>query len=590
MRSTRTKIERTALVLLLAVGTACSAKLKPPIGHDRDIPPVHGGVLHTAFFTDVRSLDAATAFDTGSAAIEQLIYDTLVSYDEKGKLIPQLAQTIDVSPDGKRYTFTLHRGVLMQDGNELKASDVKRSIERALDPNTPCPVPSFYDRILGYKAFHDGKAKDLTGVQVEGDYVVSIRLSEPDATFLPKMALPIVAPVCRSAGRTWDRDFSTHACGAGPFRLVHFEGGQVIRLKRFQGYWQKGLPYLDGIVWYLGMQPYTQRFKFEDGAIDYMREFDAADLALYRSDPAWRGHGAWGPGLSTNGTFLNTEMEPFNNVHVRRAVAFATNRAEVCTIRPGVMRPQYKMVPDEIIPDTPGYPGQHFNYQRALEEMRLAGYPYDPKTGKGGYPKVIPYLAILNGLAQQAAEIFQQQLARIGLRIEIEIVGYPTFLAKTEREKTVPMGFVGWNADFPDPSDFFDPILSSSAIQPEDSQNAAFFSNKELDRLLVKAHRSTDHAARLAMYRRAEQIVADQAPWVVAYSYRYFELWQPYVHGYTPHPVMSQYVRNMWFDVAEKKRALADYGPCWLPGAHQGCAPARGGARTTLALAEERSR
>ncbi len=583
MRSTRTRIERALCAGLAALATAaCGGEgVKPPIGRARDIPPQHGGTLHTAFFVDIRTLDAATAFDTGSSTIEQLIYDTLVSYDKKGHLVPQLAESVDTSPDGKHYTFTLRRGVVMQDGNELKASDVKRSIERALDKDTPCPVPSFYDRIAGYKAFHNGKAEHLAGIRVTGDYTVVFDLSEPDATFMPKMALPVTAPLCRTAGRKYHRDFKP--CGAGPFKLVRFEHSQVIELERNQGYWQKGKPYLDRIVWYLSMQTYTQRFKFEDGKLDYMREFGLADGMLYRAAKSWKGMGEWEPSMGTNGTFMNCQMKPFDNVHMRRAVAFAINRKQISSIRPGQVRPQYKVVPNAIIPDPPGYPGQHYDYQRALEEMRLAGYPYDPETGKGGYPQTIQYLAILNSYAQEAAEIMQQQLARIGIKIEIQIVGYPTFLAKTGRAHTVQMGYVGWNADYPDASDFFEPILSTTAIQPEDSQNSAFFSNKELDQLLVKARDSRDKQARLGMYRRAEQIVADQAPWATAYSYRYFELWQPYVHGYRPHPILQQYVREMWLDTAEKKHALADNCLSPIPALDRLCR--RGRRRSTIALA-----
>ena len=583
MRSTRTRIERALSVVVAALATAACGKgsVRPPIGHARDIPPQHGGTFRTAFFVDVRSLDAATAFDTGSSALELLIYDTLMSYDKKGHLVPQLAESVDMSPDGKHYTFTLHRGVVMQDGNELKASDVKRSIERALDPDTPCPVPSFYDRIVGYKAFHNGKAKQLAGIRVTGDYTVVFDLSQPDATFLPKLALPVTAPVCRTAGRKYHRDFKP--CGAGRFKLVRFEHGQVVELARNQGYWQAGKPYLDRIVWYLSMQNYTQRFKFEDGHLDYMREFGEADGMLYRSAKSWQGMGAWEPSMLTAGIFMNCQMKPFDNVHMRRAVAYAINRKQIAAIRPGQVQPQYKVVPNVIVPDSPGYPGQHYNYQRALEEMRLAGYPYDPKTGKGGYPHTIGYIAVINALSSESAQIYQQQLARIGIKIEIQVVGYPTYLAKAGRQHTVRMGVVGWNADYPDPSDFFEPILSTDAIQPENSQNTAFFSDKELDQLLVKARDSQDHAARLRMYRHAEQIVADKAPWATVYSYRYWELWQPYVHGYRPNPILQQDVRDVWLDTLEKKRALADNCMSPIPALDRLCR--RGRHRTTLAMA-----
>jgi len=554
--------------------TGCKSGVAPPIGQDRDVPPQRGGVLRTAFFTDVRSLDAATAFDTAASAIESLVYDELVSYDEHGKIVPQLAERIEVSPDGKHYTFPLRRGVLLQDGTELTAADVKRSIERALHPKTPCPVPSYYERLVGYAAFHDGKAPELTGVTVDGDYQVSFHLTEPDATFLHILALPVAAPLCKNAGKTWERTFSNHPCGAGPFKVKRYENGQVIELVRHEGYWQKDRPYLDGIVWYLSMQTFTQRFKFERGEIDYIRELGEADSLLYRTSPAWRGRGAWEPSLTTNGSFMNTEMPPFDNRHFRRAVSFAIDRKQVASIKPGHVRPVTKVVPEVLIPSEPGYPGQRYDYAQALEEMRLAGYPYDPKTGSGGYPDEIPYLAMIDSYASTAAQIYQQQLAKIGVRIRIQLVGWPTFLAKTSRRKTVEFGFVGWHADFPDPSTFFEPILSTKSIQDEESQNSAFFSNEEFDELLDRARRSTDHVERLRLYRRAEEIVAEEAPWATAYSYSYFELTQPYVKGYRPHPVLSQYVRNTWFDLEQSKRVTL--GERLMP---------KRRARTTLALA-----
>lgn len=554
MRSIRTKTERALLLGAFVAAAGCRSGVAPPIGEDRDVPPQRGGVLRTAFFTDVRSLDAATAFDTAASAIEQLIYDRLVSYDRDGKLVPELAERIEVSPDGKRYTFPLRRGVLFHDGTELTARDVKRSLERALHPKTPCPVPSYYERLVGYADYHDGKAPELTGVRVEGDYLISFELTEPDATFLHIIALPVAAPLCKSAGTTWDRTFSSQPCGAGPFKVERFENGQIIKLVRHDGYWQKGKPYLDGIEWYLSMQAFTQRFKFEQGDLDYIRELGEADSLLYRTSPAWRGRGAWEPSLTSNGSFMNTEMPPFDNRHFRRAVSFAIDRDQVASIKPGHVRSCAKIVPEVLIPSTPDYPKQRYDYQRALEEMRLAGYPYDPETGKGGYPEEIPYLAMIDSYAVTSAQVYQQQLAKIGIKLRIQVVGWPTFLARTSRRKTVPFGFTGWHADFPDPSTFFEPILSTKSIQDEESQNTAFFSNKELDALLERARRSVDEKERLSLYRRAEEIVVEEAPWATAYSYSYFELWQPYVKGYRPHPVMTQYVRDAWFDVEQRRR------------------------------------
>lgn len=540
------------LVALSCALPGCGGAPAPPLPAAGSPTPRQGGTLHAATFSDVRSLDAATAFDTVSSVIESLLYDTLVSYDAEGRLTPQLAERWALSDDGRRYTFSLRRGVLMHDGRELTADDVKRSMERALHPDTPCPVPSYYDKIEGYAAYHAGRAPTLSGVRVSGRYELQISLSSPDSTFLLLLALPIMAPLCESAGRTWRASFNLEACGAGPFKLEAYEAGLRVRVVRHHGYWKKGEPKLDAVEWQLGVQPFTQRFKFERGELDYLRELTEADSQQYRSSAAWAGQGAWESSLVTLGVFMNTQLPPFDDVHFRRAVAFAIDREQVSSVRPGNTTPRARMVPASITPDRPGQAHHRYDPARALEELALAGYPYDPATGRGGYPEAIEYLAIIDSFSQQSAELIQQQLARVGVRLRLSVVGFPTFLAKSGRPRAVKMGFAGWHADYPDPSTFFEPILSSRSIQEEDSQNASFFANAELDALLDEARISTDEARRAQLFERAEQLVVEQAPWVPVHDYRAFELWQPYLRGYRPHPLLPQYVRGAWLDRAER--------------------------------------
>jgi ABC-type transport system substrate-binding protein len=580
MRSIRTKIERAAAPPLAALLLACSSGVEPPIGQRRDVPPQRGGVLRTAFASEVRGLDPVATFDSSSGTIQSLLYDTLLTYDQRGELVPLLVERYDVSADGKRYAFTLRRRVRFHDGVELTAADVKRSIERALHPDTPAAVPSFYARIAGYSEFHNGKAEELRGLRIEGDYAFTVELSEPDATLLYVLALPFVAPVCRSAGRTYDRDFSNQACGTGPFKLVEYQQSQLIRMKRHDGYWQVGKPYLDGITWFLSMQQLTQRFKFEDGALDYIRELTEADSIAYRTDPRWRGLGMWEEPLVTAGVFMNNRMAPFDNRHFRRAVAFAIDHQQVASVRSGNIQAVNQVVPAGILKMPPGLELQRHDYAKALEEMRLAGYPYNPKTGEGGYPKEIPYLAVLEQFSSTAAEIYQQQLARIGVKIRLQVVGWPTFLARTGRKGAAQMGYAGWAADYPEPSDYYEPLFTSSAIQEEESQNAAFFSNKEFDAVVARARSTPNPEERIRLYQRAEEILAREAPWVVGYSSRAYELWQPYMHGYQPHRILNQNVRFAWFD-QEQRKTSRDKSSWWLPLKRRraGLATALGGGR-----------
>lgn len=201
--------------------------------------------------------------------------------------------------------------------------------------------------------------------------------------------------------------------------------------------------------------------------------------------------------------------------------------------------------------------------------MARAGYAFDPRTGKGGYPEEIDYVAVAGSFDQEAAELYQQQLAKIGIRIRLKMVSWSAYLAETARRGTTKMGSDGWAMDFPDPSDFFEPILSSKAISDEDSQNRAFFSDAAFDALLAEARREPDPAKRLEIYHRAEQRIIDEVPWVMSYYKRWYELFHGYVHGYTPHPSLTQRVRFVWLDGAQRRRLTRGPGapralPAWL--------------------------
>ncbi len=564
-------MRRAAPLLVVALGlVSCGPDgVKPPIAKGSTSPaPVRGGVLRLATYTDLRTLDAATAFDEVANVVEQLLYMQLVTLRPDGGVEGDLAESFTRSDDALTYTFRLREGVRFHDGSPVSAADVKRSLERALSPDTPCPVSSFYERIDGYADYVGRRADELRGVRVVSDHVVEIHLSEPDATLLSVLALPIAAVVCPSAGRAFDRSFSLRPCGSGPFRLERWEPGQRVVLRRFEGYHRPELPYLDGIVIELGVPPFTQRFKFESGEQDMIRDLTYADYRKYVASPDWRDNGVWEPAKAVHSIFLNTELPPFDRREVRRAVAFAIDRDQIAKVRPGVTTPATRLIP----PAVPGHdptPGQRHDLDEALRSMARAGYAFDPRTGKGGYPEEIDYVAVAGSFDQEAAELYQQQLAKIGIRIRLKMVSWSAYLAETARRGTTKMGSDGWAMDFPDPSDFFEPILSSKAISDEDSQNRAFFSDAAFDALLAEARREPDPAKRLEIYHRAEQRIIDEVPWVMSYYKRWYELFHGYVHGYTPHPSLTQRVRFVWLDGAQRRRLTRGPGapralPAWL--------------------------
>jgi ABC-type transport system substrate-binding protein len=553
----------TALVLvaagLLGVG-GCRGPLDAPISaaHEADAPPRRGGTLHLATIGDVTSLDPVLSNDSFNASLVRLVYAGLVDYDANGRLVPDLAARFDEADGGLTYRFTLREGVRFHDGSEVTASEIKRSFERALGPTSPAPTASFLSSIEGFAAFASKAAPHLAGVVVEGRYVLAIHLHEPDATFLPVLALPIARVTCPSAGDRFSASWSP--CGAGPFKVPPggWEHGRTLSLVRNEAYFVAGAPYLDGVTWELSQPQIAQSYKFARGDQDALSDITQPDLVRYQNDPRWAPLGVSEPfAQAVQGEAMNTEVPPFDNVEIRRAVAAAIDRDHIAMLRASNLAPMTRPVPEMPGYAAPGI-GQVHDLSAALEHMRKAGYPFDPATGAGGWPAAIPYDTYRPALAEATAQLVQQDLARIGIRIELRVSSFPTWSAVTHRRGKSPMSPQGWQEDFPDPSNFLEGRFASASIGDDDGLNYSFYSNPRVDELLARAKREPDVAARNRLYADVERIVCDEAPWAFEYSYRGYQVHQPYVRGFRAHAIWTSDVLPVWLDRSLDQHARAE--------------------------------
>ncbi|MEW6047329.1 MAG: ABC transporter substrate-binding protein, partial [Bacillota bacterium] len=215
-----------------------------------------GGRMVVTYLSDITTLDPAIGYDWQNWSIIKSIFDGLMDYEPgTTKLKPQLAESYTISDDGLTYTFKLRGGVRFHNGREVTADDVKYSLERVLNPATQSPGQGFYLDIQGAQEFIDGKAPEVTGIRVLDRHRVQFRLNQPNAAFLHILALNFAHVVPREEVERWGADFGHHPVGTGAFRMREWALGQRLVLERNPGYFVPGRPFLDELVFEVGVEP-----------------------------------------------------------------------------------------------------------------------------------------------------------------------------------------------------------------------------------------------------------------------------------------------------------------------------------------------
>lgn len=542
------------LELVFAGGVALIAALLPPVkvaapASFEESAPGRGGELRIATAFHPASLDPALAIDEMSVSLGRLVFASLLSFREDGSVEPGIVERWGWDEPGLTLRLELAPAVTFSDGTPLTAADVKRSIERALGPKVPSPGASAFENLVGFAEFREGSATEIRGVVVEGPHTLVLRQREADSTLPSLLSLSFVTPVCPSMPADPTQTRAEDLCGAGPFRVAS-EGDEGLRLARSDHYFEPGLPYLDAITVLYDVRPQSQRYRFERGELDLLRELSSSDIALYRAHPGWAPYQRFVSNLRVNAVFLNTETKPFDNPALRRAVRLALDPSVLMK-----MRPELGDLGTVVPPEVPGRPSDVPERARdlagALAAMAEAGYPFDPTTGRGGYPEPVDYVTVPDTLEQYAAEVYQQQLAEIGIRLRLRLLSFQAQLAERQRRGRTQMGWAGWQADYPDPLTFFDPVLSGRAVG-ELSQNPSFYASTELDALLGRVRSSTRAEERAALFREAEALIARDAPWIPTTCPQTFELRQPWLLGYEPTPLRALDLRRAYLATSRR--------------------------------------
>jgi len=501
-----------------------------------DALPRRGGLLRLWNPTDWRSLDPAIAFDAESAPFQKLLFRGLLNYGKGTDLVLDQAAAWEVSPDGRTYRLQLKPGVRFAHGREVEAQDYVAALERILDPATGSPGLSFFLDVVGAQEFSEGRAPHVAGLRASDARTLEIELRRPVFTFRYVLAMNFADAVPRELFSRGASPAAAHLLGSGPYRIAEWRRGLGYRLVRNPHYTGTD-GFVDEVALMLGGEASSAALMLERGELDRVNA-DPPTRLRFQRDPRLRAWMHRVTPMDVGYLFLNTEMKPFDDVRVRRAVNHAVNRARVVGLTAGQC-----VVADGIVPalmpwSNPGRPEYPFNPDRARALLREAGLA-------DGFATELWYIQS-RAVDQRVAVGLQQDLAAVGIRLELRSVSYPAFETKVRRRGEAACGIWGWLQDYPDPSTFLDTLLNGDRIQGGSGNNQAYYNNPAFNRCVNEAATLSDAAARLRLFREAEDIALRDAPWVPLYHEQYSILRSPRLHGDVPHPVWLWRYETMW--------------------------------------------
>lgn len=528
-------------VLAAALGlAACSPPdLGPRFRPAGAATPRAGGTLRFAVKDQVQTLDPTVGYDEVGYFILHPLFDTLVDFAPDGlAIVPRLAARWEVSPDGLVYRFELRPGIAFADGAPITAAHFKFSLERALASDSP--FAGYLDDIVGARELTERKAEACAGITVDGDRRLAIRLARPDPALLDVLAMPFATPQRPEHVAAAGDQLRRRPDATGPFVLASWDEGNRIELRRNPHYFDPERAHLDAIVMLENIPRDTQFQMFERAELDAAEKLAAPDYLFVVGDPRWQPYLHRTVGMNAFGSRMNVRRKPFDDRRVRQALNYALDKQHTARLLNGTTVAAHGILPPGMLgrdPDLPPYP---HDVARARALLAEAGYP-------GGID--VEYMTTNDEETEKVAGSLQSDLAAAGVRVHLTVASWTAWQASSGMEAGAAFSFTSWTADYPDPSNFLDPRFHSRSIRPSGSLNDSFYANPELDRLLDAARAELDPVVRDQLYRRAERILYDDAPWIWDYHRVATEVTQPYVRGYEPHPIWTRDFTSAWLDL-----------------------------------------
>ena len=448
-------------------------------------------------------------------ASADVIFNSLVSYDEAAKkVVPALAQSWDVSPDGLTYTFHLRPNVQFQTTDYFKpthalnADDVVFTFSRMLDDSNP------WHKVAGASGFPHaqsmGLPKLIKSVSKVDENTVKFELNQPDATFISILTMGFAsiysseyADQLLKAGK--QVDLNAKPIGTGPFVLKSYTKDAVIRYDVNPSYWGPK-PKIDRLIYAITPDATVRAQKVKAGECQIALSPKPQDVTDAKTDKSLAV--VQTPAFMTAFVALNTDKKPLDNQKVRAALNMAFDRTTYL-----------KTVFDNTATAAVNpYPPNTWSYNKSVKP-----WPYDPAKAKNllaqaGFPNgfsttiwVRPTGSMLNPNPKAGAELLQADFAKIGVKADVKVIEWGELIKEAKLGQHDSL-FMGWAGDNGDPDNFLSPLFSCNAVKS--GINFARFCDADLDKLIADGKATPDQAKRAKAYEVAQQIIHDQALWI----------------------------------------------------------------------------
>jgi dipeptide transport system substrate-binding protein len=463
------------------------------------------------------------------------LYNNLVEFIVgTTRVQPALAEKWSISDDGLTYTFMLRKGVKFHGKNftgtrDFNADDVLFSFNRQLDKNDP------YYKVSGgtYEYFNDMDMPNIIkSVDKVDDNTVRFTLNHPEAPFLADLAMAFSSILSKEYADAMmtaktPEQVDLEPVGTGPFVLESYQKDAVIRYAAAPTYWGRK-PRLDHLVFAITPDAEVRWAKLKANECQVMPYPNPADVADMMKDPDIKV--LHQEGLNVGYLAFNTTHKPFDDVRVRQAINYAINRDAILK---AVYQGAGKKAKNPIPPTMWSYNNSVRDYAyspaKAKALLAAAGLKDGFQTNLWAMPVQRPY----NPNAKLMAEMMQADLKKVGIDAKIVTYEWGEYLKRSKNGEH-DMVLLGWTGDNGDPDNFLNQLLSCAAAT--DGGNRARWCYKPFDDLVTQAKQTSDISKRTALYKQAQVVFKEQAPWVTIAHSLVYEPIRKNVVGYKVDP------------------------------------------------------